>query len=394
METLLVFSIALLLAVLVSKLADRSILSTAVLFLLAGFVAGQGVLGIIVIKPDSHVLSTLADLALFTVLFTDGMRVGIRDLVTAWHLPGRALLLGLPLGLAGTALIGHYIAGLDWAESFLVGAVLSPTDPLFASAIVGREEIPYRLRHLLSVESGLNDGLALPFVVGLLAYIGQKELGLPRVLGELALGVLVGILIPWIAYKLEQSRFFSIAHGYKPLFAFAVGLLVLSVTALTHANEYLAAFSAGITLATLHPNLSEEFKGFGENLAELLKLAALLIFGSLISPRFLSGIPWTGYLFAFLALVAVRPIALWLALLGTELDWPEKIAAFWFGPKGFASVVYGILVLKSGIPDAGNLFRLIAIVTATSIIAHSSTDYLVARWFIHEEHDKAKLKPA
>ena len=137
MTALLVFAMTLLAAVLVSDLADRSVLSTAVLFLLAGVVAGDGVLGAVSLRPDDPAVAMLAELALFSVLFTDGMRVGLSDLASAWQLPGRALLLGLPLTLLGTAFLAHWVAGLPWAESFLIGAVLSPTDPVFAAAIVG-----------------------------------------------------------------------------------------------------------------------------------------------------------------------------------------------------------------------------------------------------------------
>ena len=122
MTAVLVFAATLLLAVLISERADRSVLSTAVLFLGAGFLAGGGVSGLVVLTPAHPVVSGLAGLALFAVLFTDGMRVGVRDLTSAWQLPGRALLLGLPLTLAGTALLAHSVAGLPWAESFLLRA--------------------------------------------------------------------------------------------------------------------------------------------------------------------------------------------------------------------------------------------------------------------------------
>lgn len=157
------------LAVLVSALAARTVLSTAVLFLAAGVLI-QG-LGIVPESPE-HVVETVAELALFSVLFTDGMQVGIRDLVMAWRLPGRALLLGMPLAVVCTALLAHWVVGLPWLEAFLVGAALSPTDPVFASAIVGRPEVPARLRYLLNVESGVNDGLALPVVLVLFAAAG------------------------------------------------------------------------------------------------------------------------------------------------------------------------------------------------------------------------------
>jgi sodium/hydrogen antiporter len=277
------------------------------------------------------------------------MRVGIRDLTSAWRLPGRALLLGLPLTLAGTALLASLVAGLPWAEALLLGAALSPTDPVFAAAIVGREEVPGRLRHLLNVESGVNDGLALPVVLVMLAVISAQEVKVGTLLGELALGVVLRVVVPWAAIQLERSRFFSAALTYEPLNAFAIGLLVFALASLTHANEFLAAFSAGVMVATLSPEIRETFHEFGEILAELLKLAALLVFGALISPGFLAEINPSGYIFALLALVVIRPIALGLALLGSDLDWRGRVVAAWFGPKGFASVVYGILILKAGI---------------------------------------------
>jgi NhaP-type Na+/H+ or K+/H+ antiporter len=284
---LLAFAAVLLLAVLVSALAKRTILSTAVLFLLAGFLLGPGVSGVVDVDADSTIVGTLAELALFAVLFTDGMRVGWADLRSAWRLPGRALGWGLPLTLAVTAVAAHYVVGLGWAESLLIGAILSPTDPVFASALVGNEKVPARLRHLLNVESGVNDGLALPFVIVFLAVAaGSADLHLGELLTELALGLVIGVLIPVGAILLERSRFFSASPAYEPLNGLAIGLLVLAVGQVTHANLFLAAFAAGITVATFGPRQRAAFEHFGENIAELFKLAALLVFGALISPAF------------------------------------------------------------------------------------------------------------
>ena len=168
--------------------------------------------------------------------------------------------------------------------------------------------------------------------------------------------------------------------AYAPLYAFAIGLLVLSVTSILHANEFLAAFAAGITVATIGDEIREAFHRFGELVAELLKLAALLVFGILMSPQSLAEIPWMGYAFAVLVLVAVRPLALLIALAGSHLAWREWAAAAWFGPKGFASVLFGLLVLKSGLARADEVFHLTALVVVGSILAHSSTDVIVARW--------------
>jgi len=145
------------------------------------------------------------------------------------------------------------------------------------------------------------------------------------------------VTLPWADCRIEQSRFFAVRKSFEPIFAFSLGLLVLSLGYLTHANLYLAAFAAGITIVTLRADLRDEFHQFGEIVAELLKLAALLVFGVLMSPQFFAEVPPAGYVFAALALFAVRPVAIAIAMLRSGLDWREQITAGWFGPKGFAS---------------------------------------------------------
>lgn len=376
------FALILLAAVLVSARANRTIMSTAVIFLLGGFVVGQGGFGWVQLSPGDDVVSLGAELALFAVLFTDGMKVGWRDLRSAWRLPGRALAFGLPLTLLITAFLAHFVAGLAWPEALLIGAILAPTDPVFASALVGNEKVPGRLRHLLNVESGVNDGLALPFVLILLATAeGSDDLHLGELGSEIFIGVLVGVVVPWLAIRLEALRIFSASAIYAPLNGFAIGLLVYSLSEAFHGNLFLAAFSAGITVASVGQGQRESFEQFGELIAELLKLFALLVFGALISVEFLLEIPWTGWVFAVAALVVARPLALAPCFLGTELGAREQAAAMWFGPKGFASVVYGLIVLNSPLVAADEIYHLVALTIVVSIVAHSSTDVVVARWF-------------
>ncbi|MEU4687139.1 cation:proton antiporter [Streptomyces xinghaiensis] len=383
---LLAFAVVLLIAVLVSSLAHRTILSTAALFLIAGFLLGKETTGVLQLTADSALVEHFAELALFAVLFTDGMRVGWTDLRSAWRLPGRALGWGLPLTLGLTALLAHYIVGLDWPEALLLGAILAPTDPVFAAALVGNKRVPGRLRHLLNVESGINDGLALPFVILFLGISeGSGDLHLDELATELALGVLIGVAVPWLAIKLEQTRFFAASAAYEPLNAFAIGLVVLGLGQVLHANLFLAAFAAGVTVATFGPRQRKAFDEFGELVAELLKLAALLVFGALISVEFLGEISWSGWVFAVLALVLVRPVALAIAFVRSHLSRREQAAAMWFGPKGFASVVYALLVLESGIAEADLVFHLVALTIVLSILAHSSTDIVVARSFDEPE---------
>jgi NhaP-type Na+/H+ and K+/H+ antiporter len=180
---------------------------------------------------------------------------------------------------------------------------------------------------------------------------------------------------------LNRTRIFGVSKQDAPIGAFAIGLLVLALTSLTHANEFLAAFAAGLTVATCAPEGREAFQPLGEPISEMLKLAALLLFAALISPAFLRTLGFAEYAFAALVLLVARPVAIVVALAGSELSRLETGAVGWFGPRGFASVFFGFLILGSGIPDAGHIFQLLALVVAASILAHSSTDVLVSRLF-------------
>ncbi|WIE80553.1 cation:proton antiporter [Curtobacterium sp. MCSS17_016] len=381
MSLLVAFAVVLIIAVGISAIAKRTIVSTTVMFLVAGFVLGDGVTDLVHLTPDDALVNTISEIALFTVLFTDGQQIGIRELRHAWRLPGRALLLGLPLTLGITAVLGVWLLGLDWASALLVAAVLAPTDPVFAAAIVGREEIPQRTRSLLNVESGLNDGLALPLVLVFLAVAAGEHADVGVLAVELLLGVVLGVAVPVAVRLLFALPFFRATPLYATLTPVAVGLLTFGLAQMLDANLYLAAFTCGITIASIAPQTRDTFREFGELLSEVVKLLAILVFGALISPSLLTDVNLSGYVFAILLLVVARPLAVEIALARSGLDRWERLTAAWFGPKGFASVLYGLLVLGSDVPDADRLFHIIVVAVVLSIIAHSSTDVPIADAF-------------
>ncbi|MFF9408181.1 cation:proton antiporter [Streptomyces anandii] len=257
----------------------------------------------------------------------------------------------------------HWRAGLDLTTSFLVGAVLAPTDPVFASAIVGRREVPAELRQLLNVESGVNDGPALPVALMSTAACGPAPGTVHAAPGtiavELLLGLVVGIDLPLTVNGLAPFRLPGAEPKLQPLLPPATGTILYAACHLTHANPYLAAFSAGAVFAHVSPEATASFEPLGEALAE---------FAAVLAP-----------------IVLVRPASLLLSLLGTRISRREKLVAAWFGPKGFASVVYGLLVLQSEIPQAREAFTLVAVCIAFSIIAHGSTDVPIARAFDVED---------
>jgi NhaP-type Na+/H+ or K+/H+ antiporter len=250
---------------------------------------------------------------------------------------------------------------------------------------VGRKEVPAKLRQLLNVESGINDGLALPIVLILIAAAGptagHAEASLGKIGLELGLGLTLGVLLPLFVNGLMRFRLLGAEPKLQPLLPLATGIILYGLCHLTHANPYLAAFSAGAVLIAASPEAKTAFEPLGEALAELAKFAALLVFGALLTPQLFGDLSIGGYIAVVLAIVLIRPASLLISLIGTRFDRREKLVAAWFGPKGFASVVYGLLVLQAGIPQGQEAYTLIAVCIAASIIAHSSTDVPIARLF-------------
>lgn len=387
MELVFVFGLLLLLSVSLSGLAARTVLSTSLLFLLGGALLGNGGFDVVDIQAQDPVVAILADIALFTVLITDGQRASLPALKEGWRLSGRALGLAMPLTMLLITLPSHFLLGLDWTTSLLIGAILAPTDPVFAAAIVGRKDIPLRVRRLLNVESGLNDGLALPFVLIFIAIAEHTEAHWTDIGLELVGGIAIGIAVPALVALAWRLKLLTLEPRLQPLGGFAIAVAVFGLCHLTHANQYLAAFAAGATLATLDHLAAERFEPFGELLSELTKFGALLLFGALITPNLLSHLSAMEWALAVVIIVVVRPLAMWLSLLRTQLPGAEKFVAAWFGPKGFASVVYGLLVLQSDIPHSQLVFELVAITIALSIVLHSSTDVPVAKRLRFEPPD-------
>ena len=377
---ILVFAITLVFAVLQAGLFKRTVLSNSLLFILVGFLAG-GVFGWTKMQPDHPIATTAIELALVSILFTDGMKIDLRLLPKVQHLPRQTLLLGMPMTFILITVAAHLIFGLPTLEALLVGAILTPTDPVMASDIIHRDEVPLRIRLPLSVESGLNDGLVLPVVTVLIEVIHRQAIDPVRLLVDVVGGVGIGIAIPWIVNRIAKSRFFSIEPIHLSIYVLSLGTLVIALADFIGVNPLLAAFSAGLTIGAINPEARDVFQDFGEIVSELLKLAALFIFGSLLSPQIFLGSSLLPYVFALFVLLIARPLTIWIVLFNVEITRMEKAAVAWFGPKGFSSILYLLFVWNAYIRDSSQMFTIVSITLVISIIAHSSTGLLFARWF-------------
>ncbi len=377
----------LILGALLSGLERRTFVSLTAVFVIAGFILGEGVTGVLHLDPRSPFVSELATVALIVILFRDGLEVDGELLQSHWRLPLRKLVLAMPLTAVIVAGATRLLTGLSWTESFLVGALLSPTDPVLSSSVVTNPRVPAVVRHSLNLESGLNDGLALPAVLALsaaLAVGGGHFVWWRFVIENLVLGFVVGVVMgfaaAWLAPRDVGLKDGIPAHQ-RSLFALGTAFATYGVAVLTpHGNGLIAVYVAAIVLGVRRPDIRGYFERHAADMVELVKLGIFVVFGALLTLDGLFGSGWAGVGVAAVTLLVARPVAVFVALARTPTNTATRAFMSWFGPKGVATMTFSLLVLSQRIGAGTTIFNLAALTVFCSILAHGATDTAGAEW--------------
>jgi sodium/hydrogen antiporter len=340
---------------------------------------------VVSVDASDPAIVNLIELALILTLFSDGLFVERELLRIHWGPVTRAIVLAMPITLGLLALMGRAIfPDLTWAEAFLLSAVLTPTDPVVTSTVVTAQRVPSIVRHTLNLESGLNDGLALPFVLFFLVLAqpgGDAGGEAAKLLGEAAFGALVGVALGLLGGRLHQHLpGGGITARYEGIYALGFGLAAFGLADVTIGNGLIAAFVAGITMGVAEHEITDAFVEFAENVSAIFQVVTFFVFGALIVATGYHGDVWRLVVYIPLALLVARPAAIFLAFVNSRLPGPQKLFIAWFGPKGVASMLFALFVLKSDVGAASTIFDVAAFVIVSSIIAHGLTDTVGAGW--------------
>jgi NhaP-type Na+/H+ or K+/H+ antiporter len=360
-----------------------TVLSISVLSVAAGIVLSLG--GAITVTPGAKIVVLTVELALVLTLFSDGL-FAERELVRReWHAPARALVIAMPITLALLGVVAKLLfPALTWAEAFLLGAVLSPTDPVVTSAVVTATRVPRLIRHTLNLESGLNDGLALPFVLFFLVLATKTEGAGSEALklgGEAVVGAVIGaalaFLAGWILARLPAG---GITHKYEGIYALGIAFAAFGLADTTFGNGLIAAFVAGIVLAVARHEIPAAFSAFNESVSAAFQVITFVVFGALIVATGWHGDTLALVAFIAFALLVARPAAVLLSFVGIDLPLSFKLFIAWFGPKGVASMLFALFVLNSTDAHRTLVFDIASFTVLASILAHGLTDTLGASW--------------
>lgn len=375
--TVLVVTTAIFLWAVVAARLERADLTAPIVFVaVGGMLAATG----LVEGPETpDVLLPLVELTLVWLLFADAARVPVQELRPDLGRCVRLLAVGLPLTvLAGWGLATWLFPELSLWLALLLAAALAPTDAALGVPVVTNRAVPSRVRRLITVESGLNDGIATPVVM--LAIAGAAEAadeasGLSGALAELAIGAVVGVAVGFGGgWLLRWSRRWAwVAEDLAGVAVLALALAAYEAALLLEGNGFVAAFCGGLAFGAVAGRRGPEELVFLDQAGNLVSMLVWLAFGAIATPIILDRADLTVVLYAVLSLTLVRMLPVALACLGSGLDRDTVLFIGWFGPRGLASLVFALLALEELGPAADEVVAVIGVTVFLSVLAHGFT---------------------
>ncbi len=386
---------------LVSRRIETTVVTGPMLFVGVGILLGPSGADLFEVGMDQGTVRVLAEATLVLLLFTDAIRIDLRRLRDQIDLPARLLGIGLPLTVVAGALLAVVILpGMGIWEAALVAAILSPTDAALGQAVVSNKKVPARIRQALNVESGLNDGIMLPVITLLLAAAAvDVDLETPRFWAEFAasqigFGVLVGVAVGygggWLIDRFSTRGW--IDGAFRQLATLAVGVGAFAAAESVGGNGFVAAFVAGLAFGAAAREHCDGVYDFAEDEGQLLALLTFLFFGAALAGPALDQLTWRIALYALASLTIVRMVPVALSLVRSGLH-PVTVAYVgWFGPRGLASIVFGLFILEEAeLPMGDDLFLVVTWTVLASVFLHGLTSVWLsdryANWFSHREAD-------
>jgi len=376
------FALLVVLFVAFSAGIGRAYLTAPILFLAAGALVGWADAFATI---DHAAVRTVAEITLALLLFHDASQLQPRELRADAPLTGRLLLIGLPLTIgAGYLLARVMLPEIGVWLALLLAAALAPTDAGLGAATVLNPVVPVRVRRVLNVESGLNDGLATPVVLFAVAAAagfadGSTEHAVGTALVEIVVGIAVGAAAGFLTGRLLDT-----AHdrGWSQKTLVPVAVLVVPLFAYYAAhglggNGFISAFVAGTMFALARVDLDRMHTDLEltDHMSTLLGFGVWMLFGTILTRHASALASWPALGFAILSLTVLRMVPVALCLLGTGLRVPSVLFIGWFGPRGLASVVFGLIALESldASPEVNRAVGVIATTVVLSVVAHGCT---------------------
>ena len=382
-----------------SKKLSVSVITGPMVFVALGLLLSQHGLGLVEIELDGHLTKGLFKATLALLLFIEASRLDANTLRRDVSWIVRLLFVVMPLVIAlgaGAAALGFEIS--VW-EALILGVILAPTDASLGGPVVNNKAVPAKVRRTLVVESGLNDGLALPlaliFTGAALWELGIEVQGDPWVfvLEQIGFGVLGGVVLGAAAGWLVATAATAERIGGKWLHIapLAAALLAYAGAEALGGNGFVAVWLGGLMYGFVSRRYvpdDHEFAEFSEDLSEVLIGISFFVFGATILGPAIEPATWQIVVYGLVSLILVRPIATFLGFVGARMDWRTGAFIGWFGPRGVASIIIVAIVVKeAGLPKDDFLITVTAVAVALSVFLHGLTAAPGGNWYARSVDD-------
>lgn len=365
----------------VSGLVTRWYVAPALIFVVAGVLLGPDGAGVIEIGADTGTFTVVAQLALTVILFNQAAELDLRSILRRGHDSFRLIVIGIPLTIGlGTATALLILPVMPVWEAVCLAAIVAPLEVSLIEALLEDRRIPERVRHALAMESGCYDGFALAALFAALALASDRSaeeswgwfLFRAEVLSLAAGAVVGGVGALLIALSYQRDW---IGDTWAQLATLAVALLCFQVGEMFHGSGFVAAFAGGLACAVVAQRTRAEVPTKVSDAAgHLLELLVFAMFGAAAVIVGWRDADWRVVLFAVLAVFAVRMVAVWFALLRTDVPTRSRLFLGWFGPRGIGTLVLGLLVVQEGAIEQVDLITQTVVVAVTlSLVVHSAT---------------------
>jgi len=367
----------------VSGRVERSWLSGPLTFTVGGLILGSSGLGLLDVGLATRSVRVLAEGTLAMVLFTDAANADFSVVRGHVGLPVRLLLIGLPLTI-GLGFLGAVwlFPGLDLLEAGLLATILAPTDAALGKPVLVNRAIPAQLREALNLESGLNDGICVPILVILLELAinthvdGYDPLHAAEIVAEeIGIGAAVGLLATGCAVMLLRTtvKLGWVSEEWVQVPVVALAMLCYAGAQAAGGSGFIACFVGGLIVSWLAPRRKHELLKGAESIGDTLAMLTWVAFGALAFGRITKEIDVHVITYAVLSLTVARMLPVFLCLTGTGMGVADKLFVGWFGPRGLASIVFGVLVADELLPGTNTIEAVVMCTVMLSVIAHGMT---------------------
>ncbi|MBL0778907.1 potassium/proton antiporter [Streptomyces albidoflavus] len=391
-QLLLLCSLVLLLAVAAVRISSRSGLPSLLVYLGIGVAMGVDGIGHLSFS-DAELTQVIGYAALVVILAEGGLGTSWKEMKPALPSAAALALVGVAVSVGVTATAAHYLAGLEWRQALIIGAVVSSTDAAAVFSVLRRVPLPSRITGTLEAESGFNDA---PVVILVLAFctagpIEHWYVLIGEILLELAIGAAIGLAVGWLG-ALGLRHVALPASGLYPVAVLAIATTAYAAGAMAHGSGFLAVYLCALVLGNARLPHAPATRGFAEGLGWVAQIGMFVLLGLLVTPHELAGDVLPALVIGLVLTVVARPLSVFVSLTPFRRPWREQALMSWAGLRGAVPIILATIPMVAGVRGSERLFNIVFILVVVYTLVQGPTlPWLARRLGLGDQAEAADL---